>query len=70
MVPETIAILVQYLELADDAGAAWGMLARAYESEGDSGKAKEAYEKGIEASLAHGHPSMAEDFRFALDSDY
>jgi len=70
MVPETIAILVQYLELADDEGAAWGMLARAYESEGNSGKAKEAYEKGIEASLAHGHPSMAEDFRFALDSDY
>ena len=70
MVPETIAVLEKYLELADDEGAAWGMLARAYENEGYSDKAKGAYEKGIEAALAHGHPSMAEDFRFALENDY
>lgn len=70
MTAETIEALERYLSVADDEGAAYGMLARAYEQSGDSGKAKAAYEKGIEAALAHGHPSMAEDFRFTLENDY
>ena len=70
MTAETIESLEKYLALADDEGAAYGMLAKAYEQTGDSEKAKAAYEKGIEAALAHGHPSMAEDFRFTLENDY
>ena len=64
---DAINTLESYLEKADDEGAAYGMLARAYEKTGDPEKAKETYKKGIEVSLAHGHPTMAEDFRLAID---
>ncbi|MGI8542685.1 MAG: tetratricopeptide repeat protein [Aridibacter sp.] len=65
-----IKTLKEYLEKADDEGAAYGMLAKAYEATGESEKAKSAYEKGIEVSNQHGHPSMAEDYRMTLDLDY
>lgn len=65
-----IEILERYLKFGEDEGAAYGMLAKAYEEEGDRDKARSAYEKGIEVALAHGHPSMAEDYRFTLDNDY
>ena len=55
------AALEDYLAKADDEGAAYGMLAKAYERTGNREKAREVYEKGIEVSLAHGHPSMASD---------
>lgn len=62
--------LEDYLARADDEGAAYGMLARAYERIGEREKARAAYEKGIEVSMAHGHPSMAQDYRMTLDLDY
>lgn len=62
--------LEDYLARADDEGAAYGMLARAYEKIGEREKAKSAYEKGVEVSAAHGHPSMAQDYRMTLDLDY
>ena len=65
-----IKTLEDYLAKADDEGAAYGMLAKAYEKTGESEKAKTAYEKGIEVSLAHGHPTMAEEYRETLDLDY
>src|SRR5687768_12188087 len=65
-----IATLEDYLSKADDEGAAYGMLAKAYERAGNREKARGAYEKGIEVSLAHGHPSMANEFRMTLDLDY
>ena len=65
-----IKTLEEYLEKADDEGAAYGMLAKAYEATGESEKAKASYEKGIEVSLAHGHPTMAEDYRQTLEFDY
>jgi predicted Zn-dependent protease len=67
---KTIETLVDYLAKADDEGAAYGMLAKAYEATGESEKAKAAYEKGIEVSLAHGHPTMANDYRQTLEFDY
>ena len=67
---EVIALLERYLAAADDEGNAYGMLARAYETAGDRKRARAAYEKGIEASMAHGHPSMANDYRMTLDLDY
>ena len=66
---EAVTALNEYLQRADDEGAAYGMLARAYERTGQSDKARAAYERGIEVSLAHGHPSMAEDYRMTLESD-
>ena len=65
-----ITTLEEYLGKADDEGAAYGMLAKAYETTGESEKAKAAYEKGIDVSLAHGHPTMAEDYRQTLEMEY
>jgi predicted Zn-dependent protease len=65
-----IATLEDYLAKADDEGAAYGMLAKAYERVGEREKARGAYEKGIEVSMAHGHPSMANDYRMTIDLDY
>lgn len=67
---ELIATLTRYLESSDDEGNAFGMLARAYDKTGQRDKAREAYERGIKAALSHGHPSMAEEFRMTLASDY
>ena len=67
---EAIAALNEYLQRADDEGAAFGMLARAYERTGRKELAREAYQRGIEAANLHGHPSMAEDYRMTLESDY
>jgi predicted Zn-dependent protease len=65
-----IRTLEDYLAKADDEGAAYGMLAKAYERAGEREKAKAVYEKGIEVSMAHGHPSMANDYRMTLDLDF
>lgn len=67
---KTIETLENYLSKADDEGAAYGMLAKAYERVGEREKARNAYEKGIEVANAHGHPSMAGDYRMTLDLDY
>jgi predicted Zn-dependent protease len=67
---EVIALLEKYLSQADDEGNAYGMLAKAYEQNGERGKARATYEKGVAVSVAHGHPSMASDYQMTLDSDY
>jgi predicted Zn-dependent protease len=67
---ELIETLSRYIEVADDEGNAYGMLARAYELAGDRVKAKETYLKGANAAGAHGHPSMAEEYRSILSSEY
>jgi Putative Zn-dependent protease, contains TPR repeats len=67
---KVIETLEKYLAKADDEGAAYGMLAKAYEKVGDREKARAAYEKGIEVSMRHGHPSMAQDYRITLEMDY
>jgi predicted Zn-dependent protease len=67
---EAIVALKDYLQRADDEGAAFGMLARAYEKTGQREGAREAFRRGIEAAELHGHPSMAEDYRMTLEADY
>lgn len=67
---ELIEALNRYLAAADDEGNAYGMVARAYERVGKRDEAKEAYLRGIDAAVAHGHPSMAEEYRSTLSSDY
>jgi len=66
---DVIEILETYLAKADDEGNAYGVLARAYERTGNREKAIENYEKGIEVSIAHGHPSMANEYRMTIDLD-
>lgn len=67
---EAILALNDYLQRADDEGAAFGMLARALEKVGRREEAREAYQRGIEAAELHGHPSMAEEYRMTLEADY
>jgi predicted Zn-dependent protease len=67
---EIISILETYLEKADDEGNAYGMLAKAYEQSGNREKAIETYKKGVDVSMAHGHPSMANEYKMTLDLDF
>ena len=67
---EAVAALKDYLSRADDEGAAYGMLARAYEKVGKRDEARRAFERGIEVAQAHNHPSMAEDYRMTLSMEY
>ena len=66
---DVIRVLEDYLSKADDEGNAYGTLANAYLLKGDREKAIETYQKGIEVSMAHGHPSMANEYRMTLDID-
>ncbi len=67
---EVIKILEQYLSKAEDEGNAYGVLANAYAQSGNREKAIEIYRKGIEVSLAHGHPSMANEYKMTVDLDF
>ena len=67
---EMIETLERYLAISDDEGNAFGMLARAYEKAEQPDKAKETYQRGIDAATAHGHPSMAEEYRAVLESEF
>jgi len=63
---KVILILEQYLSRADDEGNAYGVLAAAYNRSGDREKAIEVYKKGIDVSMAHGHPSMANELQLVV----
>jgi predicted Zn-dependent protease len=67
---ELVETLNLYLASSDDEGNAYGMLGSAYEKVGDRVKAREAYERGVAAAMSHGHPSMAEEYRMTLASEY
>lgn len=67
---DVIRVLEDYLSKADDEGNAYGTLAGAYEKSGNREKAIETYKKGIDVSLAHGHPSMANEYKMTLDLDF
>ena len=66
---KVIELLESYLAGADDEGNAYGVLANAYLQKGDREKAIETYKKGIDVSMAHGHPSMANEYRMTLNLD-
>lgn len=67
---KVIDMLETYLGNADDEGNAYGVLANAYALSGDREKAVEVYRKGIDAAMAHGHPSMANEYRMTLDLEF
>ena len=67
---EMISTLERYLANADDEGNAFGMLARAYEKVEQRDQAKETYQRGIDAATKHGHPSMVEEYRAILESEF
>jgi predicted Zn-dependent protease len=67
---QVVEILERYLAKADDEGNAYGTLAKAYEKTGQRERAIETLKKGIDVSTAHGHPSMANEYKMTLDLDY
>ena len=67
---DVIRILEDYISKADDEGNAYGTLANAYALSGDREKAIETYRRGIDVSMAHGHPSMANEYRMTLGLDF
>ena len=67
---KVINLLEDYLAKTDDEGNAYGVLANAYALSGNREKAIETYTNGIEVSMAHGHPSMANEYKMALDLDF
>ena len=64
---KVIDLLETYVAKYDDEGNAYGVLANAYNLSGNREKAVETYQKGIDVSMSHGHPSMAAEFKTALD---
>jgi predicted Zn-dependent protease len=67
---KVIEMLERYLAAANDEGNAYGMLARAFERTKQNDKARAAYQQGVEVASAHGHPSMAEEYKSILESEF
>lgn len=67
---ELLETLNRYLDVFDDQGNAYGMLAGAYNRSGEKEKARAALQRGIETAQRHGHPGMAEEYKMILASDY
>ena len=67
---KVVDLLKNYLAAADDEGNAYGVLANAYVQLGDREHAIETYTTGIDVSMEHGHPSMANEYRMTLDLDF
>jgi len=65
-----IELLERYLAVADDEGNAYGMLARAFERTKQPDKARDSYQRGVEAAASHGHPGMAEEYRTILGDEF
>ena len=66
---QVITLLETYLAAAEDEGNAYGTLAAAYEKAGQRDKAVETYKKGFDVAMAHGHPSMANEYKMTLELD-
>lgn len=64
---DTVDELKRYLQINDDEGSAYRMLAYSYEELGKTEEAIEAFRNGIEAAERHGHESMVEEFREELE---
>lgn len=63
---DAVSTLRRYLALADDEGNAWGRLAHALRELGREDEAREAWTRGVEVAVRHGHPSMAAGFEEIL----
>ena len=64
---EARSVLLEYLSMHDDEGAAYRLLAAVHEKLGRVEEACEAYRRGVDAARRHGHPSMAAEFQAKLE---
>ncbi len=53
----------RYLNLNEDEGAAYRILAKCYEELGDFQRAVKVLQEGIERAMRNNHPSMAQEYR-------
>ena len=65
---DAVVELRAYLDLAEDEGNAWGRLGEALTNLGRPDEAADAYLRGIDQALAHGHTGMAQDFEAAIEA--
>jgi uncharacterized protein HemY len=61
-----VEALRRYLQLTDDEGAAYRMVAQSLERLGDVEGARQAYTEGLTAATRHGHQPMIEEYTQAL----
>ena len=66
---DVVRELQTYLGMTSDQGNAWGRLGRALRNAGREEEARAAYQQGIAAARAHGHPSMAAEFEEILAAE-
>lgn len=67
MFTETIEELKKYLDIHDDEGAAYRMLAYSYEELGQREMTIQSLNDGIKAAVKNGHDSMAQEFREEIE---
>ncbi len=67
MFTEAIEVLEKYLQLHEDEGSGYRMLAQCYTNIGEIEKAIETYEKGVEKAAKFNHPTMVEEFRQEIE---
>ncbi len=60
---KAIEHLNKYLQLKEDEGAAYRILAKCYEELGEFQKAIEVLEEGIRQAMKYNHPSMAQEYQ-------
>src|SRR5260370_7715655 len=63
---DLIETLNRYLEVSDDEGNAYGMLACAYERIGQRDKARQVYQRGIQTPHPPAHPSIPAQYPTTL----
>lgn len=64
---EGVESLRAYLELAEDEGNAWARLGSALAELGEVEEARQALQRGMEASRARGHEALLEEMEEALE---
>jgi Flp pilus assembly protein TadD len=64
--PEAVRTLRRYLQLANDEGAAYRLLAQSLAWVGDVEGARTAYQDGLAAATRHRHQPMIDEYTQAL----
>lgn len=67
MYEEAVEQIKNYLQIKEDEGAVYRMLAESYIELGKKDKAADAYRTGIKQALKFGHEEMAEEFEDSLE---
>jgi predicted Zn-dependent protease len=67
MYEDAVAMFRGYLNLADDEGAVYRVLAQSLEKLGRMEEARQAYREGVAAATRHRHQPMIDEYTRALE---